>query len=317
VEAANSVASSPYISVVIPTYNAPDDVRRCLDSLSQVVYPHWDVLLMDQSDDERSRAVAEGFGDRLPNLAYYRPPERSTCRARNTGMELSRGDIIALLDHDCTVPGDWLQRVADVFARLPETPLVFGAVEAVEKDRSRYFVPDVVIEEERTLRGCLAFLQLVGAGMCMFLRRELLDSVGLFDPYLGPGPSIFSAAEDEDYRYRCLACGYSVCNTPAIVVQHHALRAFASGAGQRTIREYAYSAAGCYMKLLRCGELPALVIIAVQGWRLLRSAYWRNIVRLRRPFNTLWITMFVRGLGGSFQFAVDRRRCLYRLRGME
>ncbi len=81
----------PHISVAIPTCNRSEDIQRYLDSLVKVVYPNWDILLVDQSDDERTRTVVEHFTESLPQLTYKRIDEKGTARARNIGIEATSG----------------------------------------------------------------------------------------------------------------------------------------------------------------------------------------------------------------------------------
>src|SRR5579883_3589519 len=60
----------PHISIVIPTYNAPHDMQRELESLARVEYPCWDVLVVDQSDDNQTCEIVEKFMPSMPHLRY-------------------------------------------------------------------------------------------------------------------------------------------------------------------------------------------------------------------------------------------------------
>ena len=118
----------PHISIVIPTANHPDDVRRCLESLVALTYPRWDAIVVDQSSDARTQIIAEGFQQGLPSLAYRRSLEPGKTRACNLGTELTSGDILFFLDHDCVLPADALMQAAMAIARHPHAAIVYGAV---------------------------------------------------------------------------------------------------------------------------------------------------------------------------------------------
>jgi glycosyltransferase involved in cell wall biosynthesis len=303
------MAGHPHISVLLPTRNRPADLRRCLDSLTSVRYPTWDVLLLDQSDDDRSRTLAEAFAQTLPNLTYQRMRERGCARAYNTGLELTSGVIVAFLNDDCTVAADWLAAVAAVFERHPQAGIVFGSVKRAG-DGEEHFIPAYDARIERQVRGRWSCLRLGGMGACMYIRRAVAQSVGPFDIRLGPGAHFASGADDVDYRYRCLAHGYSGVTTPAIVVEHHGGRDYASGAAGNLLDGYAYSAGAMVMKLVRCGELPALLLLA-RSWSYLAARDLRRCSAGRNTPTFALIGMGVRGMRDSFQFRVDRRRCLY------
>jgi len=299
----------PHISVLLPTRNRAADLRRCLDSLARVRYPTWDVLLLDQSDDDRSRMLAEAFAHTLPNLTYQRMHERGCSLAYNAGLELTTGVIVAFLNDDCTVAADWLTAVATVFERHPQAGIVFGSVKRA-CDQTAHFIPTYDARIERRVRGRWSCLRLGGMGACMYIRRAVAQSVGPFDIQLGPGAHFSSGADDVDYRYRCLARGYSGVTTPAIVVEHHGGRDYASGAAVQLLGGYAYSAGAMVMKLVRCGEFPALLLLA-RSWSYLSARELRRCDAGGNARAFALIGMGMRGMRDSFQFQVDRRRCLY------
>lgn len=306
------LSPQPSISVVIATHRRPDDVRRCLSSLAEVTYPHWDILIADQSDDARTQAVALGFARELPRLRFLKIAEAGTSRARNIGIERTTGEIIAFLDDDCTVGPDWLTRVAAAFARQTDAAIVFGTV----RDALRapgYVTPSFEFTAEQMLRGRSSFRHLRGMGASMYVRRTEQRHIGPFDIHLGPRPSArFPGGEDRDYAYRCLALGYGVVQTPSIVVQHFGARDRASGAVNRLFHGYTFSEGAQIMKAVRCGDPTAALLMGERLTYHLAHVYWRRLLRLRRPFNIMGSVAYLRGLRASFELAVDRHRALYR-----
>lgn len=303
--------SITHISVVIPTRNRPHDVQRCLDGLTRVNYPSWDVLLVDQSEDTRTQMIADRFTSLLPCLLYCRMREAGLSRARNIGIAKTDGDIVAFLDDDCTVTADWLDQVANVFARHPHAALVFGAVKSVPHDWRSHFIPIYRVNEERVLRGRTALVRSSGIGASMYLRRSLSQSAGPFDPHLGSGARFFRSSEDWEYCYRVLATGNEAVLTPSIVVHHFGMRDYKSGAVSRLFRESAYSDGAVDMKLLRCRDAAALALIVAHTWGYISKINLRNLVLRRSPNGLAWIVMYICGLLASFQLGVDRHRRLY------
>ena len=261
--------TQPHVSVIIPTCNRPDDVRRCLQSLTQVMYPSWDILVVDQGGDASTAAVVNSYASALPQLHYRRVRVKGTSRARNTGIAATTGAIIAFLDDDCTAPEDWLTQAVAVFARHSRAALVFGALQPADgltEWSALGWTPARVIKEEfeasvvNNVRHRLQLPRLIGNGACLFVRRDLATVSGGFDVHLGPGTH-FPSSEDGDPPYRALMAGYSVVGSPSIVVEHHGLRDYASGAAARLLRSYSYGAGAWLMKLLRVGDPFAAIWI--------------------------------------------------------
>jgi glycosyltransferase involved in cell wall biosynthesis len=298
------------ITVVIPTSDRPSDVERCLESLATVCYPNWSVLIVDQSRDALTEAVAAAFKQRLPNLTYHRTAERGLSRARNTAIRVVDTDILAFLDDDCTVDSGWLEQVAAAFTRYPQAALIFGTVRAAPHDWQQYFVPCYEVAEERVLRGRLAFLKVGGMGAGMYLRRSLCRNLGPMDIYAGAGGH-FHASEDRDYTYRALAAGLTVIETPSIVIQHFGRRGYRSGAASRLMRSGAYAQGAVDVKVLRCKDASGLIFIVRHFVEQLTKIDVGRLILLRGSTGAAWITHYILGIVAGLRLPLDQRFSLF------
>lgn len=263
------MSASPTVSVVICTRNRPDDLARCLASLSTLSPRPKEVIVIDQGDSPAQPLDPST----IPELHHHITGERGLSRARNLGITLSRGDLVAFLDDDCTVEPTWAGDVAAVFGRHPDAGLVFGAVADGVLDREQY-VPTYAVAGERTLRGRLAAVGAHGIGAAMYLPRALAESVGKFDVRLGAGGE-FHSSEDWDYTLRLLAAGHSIVETPAVRVIHHGGRSYADGSAASMLRWNALSHGVVHTKLLRRKDPMGVLLVAAELW---------SCVRLLRPF---------------------------------
>ncbi len=306
---AESGVTFPHVTVILPTRNRPADVQRCLESLSRLDYPRWDVILVDQSEDAATQAVVEGCLGLRSRLRYLRMAEAGKSRAFNRAWQDATSDVVAIMDDDCVVDPDWLESVAGVFQQYPDAGIVQGRVISAV-DTPDHFVPTYEVKEERVLRGARAASQIRTMGASMCLRRGLLDRVGPFDVLMGPGAP-FHGGDDWEYVYRALASGHSVVETPAVTVRHHGARSVRQGAGSRLAWVYAYARGAADMKMLRCGHKVALGFIAANVWYMFSIIRPLNFAFRRGPTYATWLIAYLTGLIGSFQAGVDRERCLY------
>lgn len=302
----------PSISVAIPTCNKPEDVESLLDSLAGVVYPDWEILIIDQSDDARTQDVVDRFKGRLPRLAHHRVRLKGAARARNEAIGLAGGDIIAFIDDDCTVDADWLEQIARAFGRYPRAALMFGSLMAIPHDAREYHIPEYIVRDEHVLRGRLSYRRANGFGGSMYAHMAFARKMRL-DAQLGTG-GYFPSSEDLDYNLRALAAGYDIVETPRIVVHHHGARSYASGKPLKMFAAHAYAAGTVHMKLLRCGDMAALPLVVGALRTYLRhialhtAASHRERLRIVR----IEIGQYLHGLVASFELGVDRRHRLYK-----
>ena len=294
----------PTITVALPSRNRPIDVARCLKSLSHVEYPHWDILVIDQSDGDETREIAERFQDQLPCLRYHRMPEKGLTRGRNLALRSAHGEILAFIDDDCTVEPCWLQDVATAFVRHPEVPLIFGQVRPVPHDPKRCFIPGHEIAKERILRSRLAFLQAGSImGASMYLRRAICRQLGPFDVHAGPGAKF--NIEDRDYAYRHLTAGYPILLTPRITVAHYGARYYAHTGTRALLRSYGYGFGAQDMKFLRSGDRAVPFIIIGHIIKMLLFIIWPRLLSGRvRGSHGMWIVMYLRGLLAGLRVSV-------------
>src|SRR5690349_2452680 len=108
-----AITSMPRIAVLVLNWNGRDDTLQCLESLSKVDYPNFDVIVVDNgSIDDSVQAIRASFPSLLliengANLGY--------AEGNNAGMRvaLERGaDFILLLNNDTVVDGDLLKELA-------------------------------------------------------------------------------------------------------------------------------------------------------------------------------------------------------------
>lgn len=103
------------ISVIVPTKNREDKLRRLLDSLEQQNYDknNFEVVIVNDGSHYNSMTSNE-FSI---NVSYFEIDGIGPAGARNFGVKNSVGDIIAFIDDDCVAPKTWLTGMDVFFSR--------------------------------------------------------------------------------------------------------------------------------------------------------------------------------------------------------
>src|SRR5215472_13795712 len=88
----------PKVSVIIPTYNRADKVRKGIDSALAQTLSELEVIVVDDgSEDGTGMILSEIYGKRI---RYYFQSNQGVSAARNRGIQEARGEWIAFLDSD-------------------------------------------------------------------------------------------------------------------------------------------------------------------------------------------------------------------------
>lgn len=94
--------TNPLVSVIIPTYNRAEVLRRCLESLTKQTFKTFEVLVCDDGSTDHTASIVEEYSEHLDIVYDYESNFGGPARPRNRGMNLARSKYLAFLDSD-----DW------------------------------------------------------------------------------------------------------------------------------------------------------------------------------------------------------------------
>lgn len=120
------VENRPKYSVIIPSYNSEGTIVACLESiLAQDINEPYEVIVVDGSSDATPQLVKMHFP--AASLIHRRQRMRAGT-ARNVGVEVARGKILAFTDSDCVVNPNWLRLMVEMHEEFPEYAAVGGPI---------------------------------------------------------------------------------------------------------------------------------------------------------------------------------------------
>ena len=279
----NRVAAAdftPSISVVVATRNRSASLGPCLESILACDHPSFELLIVDQSDDDRSERIVQELRD--PRVNFLRQKGiTGKERALNAAIRAVRADVIAFTDDDCTVPADWLSVAMRTFDAEPEAGVIYGAVVAAPHDPDAQFVPVFEPKEYRRIHGRFSRAHRSGMGANMVVRKRVFAAVHGFEQTLGPG-GIYRSGGDWEISYRALRSGFDVIQDPNLVVTHFGARKYENGEVRRLIANNYFGIGAGYGIHAKHGDVVAAGTVVVEAGYTI-AAMAANLVRARPP----------------------------------
>ena len=258
----------PYISVVVPVWNSPELIAKCLAALEAQTYPRerFEVIVVDNGSTDATAEVVRGFA----GVTLLSEPLPGSYRARNVGLKAAKGEYVAFTDADCVPDSGWLSGLVDAVLSHPEAGIIAGKIElfAVDGDGS-----DACMKYERIF----AFNQErnVRWNFCVTASwlspRKLLTDMGGFRDDLRSGG-------DTECSRRITATGRSIVYAPSSITRHPARSRFDALMNKRR------RVVGGRVKTRR--HSPAklgMILIAETG---------RDIIRAGRAVEFSWLDRF-------------------------
>lgn len=292
----------PLISALVCTCGRGRLVVDTVASILASTHPNFELVVVDQSKDNETLEALEPFGAD-PRLKYIKIASVGKGNALNAGLRETKGSILAITDDDCTVPPNWLETFAAIFATHPKVAVTFCGVEAGEHDPTAGFIPDYVFNGERMLTSMHDARHVRGLGAGIAVRRNIVEEIGCFDSMLGPGAR-FPSCDDRDIAMRALLSRYYVYETSTIAVKHFGFRTWQQG---RQLAHRDFLAIGAvYSKFLKCGRVDMMYLPA---YEFIKHALWpliRDLLCFRQPRGIVRITAFAEGFVGGLRTSVNR-----------
>jgi len=209
------IESFSFISVIIPVYNDPDGLEDTLQSLVKQNYPQdsFEIIVADNGSTNSTPDVAREFLQQYPELIkiVIEDEIQSSYAARNKGVKVAKGDIIAFIDADMSVENDWLERIslsmkendADYLACKVNIYSESNSVFAIYNQLSGFPLEEY-INNRHFAPTC-----------CLVVRKDIFDDIGHFDPNL-------ISSGDYEFGNRVHSSDYKLYYDPDIVMKHPA-----------------------------------------------------------------------------------------------
>ena len=210
------------VSIIVLTRNCRDTISSLLNSLQTLDYPHYEIIVVDSSDDGTDKIV-KGH----ENIKLVRAPALGINFARNLGLREAAGDIVCFIDGDYIAPPDWISNILSEFKKDQRIGLVGGSVYTLPTNLLGKYLNETLISPNPRYerRGIITKEQLsrqpygdvrLPIGGNMAFRRKVFEDMGYFDEEWKIG-----GWDEFEFIGRLLEHGYRVVVSPKPFVYRH------------------------------------------------------------------------------------------------
>ena len=205
------------ISIIIPVHNQLQYTKMCLERIWQHTRKNYEIIIVNND----SRDATSTYLNRIPYVITIHNQENlGFARAINQGLGIAQGKYLIVLNNDCLVSEGWEQRllqvaqikgigIVGVMSNFVSSPQLLklninnlDELSCIAKEISEEY-HNIVIPTMRIV------------GLCMLIKRELIDEIGGFDPRFGLG-----CFEDDDFCVRSVLSGYKNVIAKDVFIYH-------------------------------------------------------------------------------------------------
>lgn len=165
------------VSVIVVTCNRADLLSRCLNSIINQTYNQIEIIVIDDGSTDNSREIVENFNDN--RIVYiYHEKTGNVSMLRNSGIRISKGELIAFCDDDDL----WMENKLEVLLEYMKVEkIVCSNANVIDKNDKVLFDQITKFDSDRYVDLYQLLIDNRIQTSCVIVHKDILIDVGLFD----------------------------------------------------------------------------------------------------------------------------------------
>ena len=216
---------SPKLSIIIPVHNQVKYTKMCLESIRLNTSEDYEIIVINNA----SKDATVPYLSQFPDISIIHNKENlGFARSVNQGLSTARGEYLIVLNNDCLVFPGWEQSLMRA-AQIQDVGIIgvmsnFAASPQLIRIQNKDLNSLSQVAQEIREKNHNSIISVTRiAGLCMLIKRELIDRIGGFDPRFGLG-----FFEDDDFCLRSILSGYRNVIAQDVFVYHFGSMTFRS-----------------------------------------------------------------------------------------
>ena len=126
----------PYISVIVPVYNAEKTIERCVNSITGQTFADMEILLINDGSKDNSAFLCDKLAEGDKRVRVIHKENAGVSAARNTGMDEATGKYILFVDSDDYLPLNYVEEMVKAQNEFGEEAFVWTAIRVISENNS-------------------------------------------------------------------------------------------------------------------------------------------------------------------------------------
>jgi len=209
--------NEPFVSVIVAAYNSEKKISKCINSLFNIGYPNYEIIVIDDGSTDRTKDVLSEFKGRI-NIIESKHSGPSKCR--NIAVKEAKGEFIAFTDSDCIVDRNWIKELVKCF--INDKVAGSGGIQLSPEDETHF---GKRVQKFFDLTGFLGgyikssrseeLKEVSHNPSCnVMYRKSAFLEIGGFDEDIWP-------SEDVDLDFRLKKRGFIFMFNPKAIIYHY------------------------------------------------------------------------------------------------
>lgn len=190
----NKFKSQPFISIILPVFNGEEYLDDTLQSIFKQDYKHFEVIVVDDGSIDNSEKISKSY-----NVRYFYQENQGVAAARNYGIKLAKGEIVAFIDQDDTwLPGKLMKQINQM---ISEHELGYVLTYQMLKLAVGINKIPAWVRKNQLNKPIVGYLP-----STLMVRKDVFDKIGLFNPDYNTGSDTewFFRAKDNHIKMEIL-----------------------------------------------------------------------------------------------------------------
>ena len=217
------------VSIVIVNWNGRNHLKKCFASLIKVVYPDFEIIIVDNASKDDSIGVIKEFGivmakKNVKVITVINKKNLGFAGGNNVALPFVTGKYILLLNNDTVVTKEFVKELVIAIQKDPKIYCVQSKILSMDYPDKLDSVGAYLTNSgflyhygyfQKNKLSYDATRELYTAkGACMMVRHDTVDEIGLFDP------DFFAYFEESDFCHRIWLSGGKVMYAPKSIIYH-------------------------------------------------------------------------------------------------
>ncbi len=200
----------PFVSIIIPVYNGQSCVEKCIQAVLEQDYPRdkYEIIIIDNGSIDQTLDIINKY----PVIVLQENVIHTSYAARNKGVIIAKGEILAFTDADCVPKSNWVSQGVGCFSN-PNVAMVGGKIcFSFSSKKTAAEMLDSLIN----LHNESSILHKSAAKTAnLFVRREIFEAIGLFRLDQKSGEDIAWTGRASRVGYKIIFCHNAIVVHPA------------------------------------------------------------------------------------------------------